>query len=308
MKTTNKNRRGIKPESVQFDNQTKLNAKVGIVKDVKILGLKSRHGYDYSPQALKEARQLYEGIAVNVDHPERTKAGSARSYRDRFGRLTNVRFVEGDGLRGDLNYNPKHSIAEQFAWDVENNPAGCGLSHNASGPLSPPRGSGSRPICESIERVRSVDLVADAATNRSLFEGKPRMKVRNRKTVNPSKVRRQLIEAFGRSTARALLEAAGEDPAAMQAMAGAAEVGGDEANVEALLALIKRVIADPNISAEDTIKLVSKRLKALKEMIPGGVAAKTGGAGAAAEAGMEGLGEDDPDEDDDDEEIGRAHV
>lgn len=300
MKTKKRKHGSIKPESFQFDKETRVDADRGIVRNVKILGLRSRHGYDYSPAAAKAAVSLYEGAPVNVDHPERSKAGAARSYRDRFGKLQNVHFVEGDGIRGDLRYNPKHPIADQFAWDAKHNPTACGLSHNASGPLSPPRGSGTRPICESIEKVRSVDVVADAATNTSLFEGKSRMRIRSKKkNINPRKFRRQLMESFGRQAAKTLLEAVGDDPAAMQGMAGAMEAGGDEANVEALLALIKRVIADPNISAEDTIKLVSKRLKALKEMIPGG-AKKNSAAAAEMGAGMEGLG-DDPENDDDDD-------
>lgn len=301
----------IKPESFQFDKKTGIDdLKNGLVRNVKIIGLTSRHGYDYSPTALKEARQLYEGARVNVDHPERKNAGAARSYRDRFGKLENVSFVEGDGLRGDLRFNPKHAVAEQFIWDVQHDPAACGLSHNASGPLSPPRGRGSRPICESIERVRSVDLVADAATTRSLFEGKPRMKIKNkrRSQINPRQVRRKLMEAFGRTTAKALLEAMGDDPAALQAAAGAADAGGgDDANVEALMALIKRVIADPKVSAEDTIKLVSKRLRALKEMIPGGSSKDSGSSDdPAAEAGMEGLGDDPEDDDEDEDEDSRG--
>ena len=94
--------KNIKPESVHFDESARIDMKRGIVKNVKIIGLESRHGYSYTPKALKEAAHLYEGIRVNVDHPERSKPGIARSYRDRFGSLRGVHFVEGDGLRGNL--------------------------------------------------------------------------------------------------------------------------------------------------------------------------------------------------------------
>lgn len=301
-------RRFIKPESIEFDNNREIDPVKGVVKDVKIVGLRSQHGYDYTPSALKTAIPLYEGIRVNIDHPERDKPNTARSYRDRFGKLSNVHFVEGDGLRGDFHYNPKHEISNQFAWDVENNPKACGFSHNARGPL---RQRGDRMRCESIDTVRSVDLVADAATTRSLFEGLPAMKVKKRKPaaerMTRREVRRNLVESYGRRTAATLLESL--DPAAAQALASGGESsgnggGGDNSNVEALLALVRQVLADPNITAEESIKAVTKRLKALKEMIPGGSSKDAGQAGAGVAAGTmpEGLGDDDEDEEEDTDE------
>jgi hypothetical protein len=139
----------------------------GIVTGVKIIGLHSKHGYDYTPEALRAAIPLYEGIKVNIDHPERSKPGAARSYADRFGKLVNVRFVEREGLIGDFHYNTQHPLADQFAWDAENSPAACGFSHNAGGQVVTRNG---RQVCESIDSVRSVDLVADPATTASLFE------------------------------------------------------------------------------------------------------------------------------------------
>jgi hypothetical protein len=140
----------------------------GIVRGVKILGMRSSHGYRYSPQAVKSAAKLYEGKAVNIDHPnDRTKLAASRSYYDRFGKLHNVHFVEGNGLFGDLHYNKKHRAAEQFEYDVEHDPSNLGLSHNATG-----RASSGGDFVESIDEVRSVDLVADPATTMGLFEGR----------------------------------------------------------------------------------------------------------------------------------------
>ncbi|MEM0915917.1 MAG: hypothetical protein AAGK09_15080, partial [Planctomycetota bacterium] len=79
----------------------------------------------------------------------------------------NVRYVEGRGLYGDLHFNPKHRIAEQFAWDAEHAPANVGLSHNVLAKTSR-MGNGTK--VDSITRVVSVDVVADPATNRSLYE------------------------------------------------------------------------------------------------------------------------------------------
>jgi hypothetical protein len=55
MKRKLKTLKGIRPESVQFDNKSRLNKEQGIVKDCKILGMSSRHGYRYTAGAMKEA-------------------------------------------------------------------------------------------------------------------------------------------------------------------------------------------------------------------------------------------------------------
>lgn len=133
-----------------------------VIYGVKILGLESQNGRVYTPQALAEARQLYEGKPVNVDHAD----GSRRSYRDRIGRLVSVE-LRADGLYGDLLVNPKHPLAEQLFWDAEHCPENVGLSHDAQGRT---RAVGGRVIVEQIQQVRSVDLVAEPATTRSLYE------------------------------------------------------------------------------------------------------------------------------------------
>jgi hypothetical protein len=138
---------------------------VPVVKNVKVLGLESRNRRRYLPEAVNSALSLYEGKVVNLDHPA-DGAGTPRSVRDRFGRLTNVR-VDNSGVWADLSYNPKHPFAEAFAWCVANDPSAVGLSHNAVGSG---RQDGGEFLVEKIHEVRSVDLVADPATTKSLFE------------------------------------------------------------------------------------------------------------------------------------------
>lgn len=188
-------------EDTAFGKGPRLNKEKGIVTGVKILGFSSKHGYRYSQRALEEAVPMYENIAVNVNHPPRDKLNSSRRYEDRFGRMKNVSFQEGRGIVGDLHYNKKHPLVEQFEYDVENEPLNVGLSQNASG--STVRRGGEL-VVESIDLLRSVDLVADPATNKGLFESKGDVRMR----VRRKKVRR------GRSnlqrTAARLLEAADE--------------------------------------------------------------------------------------------------
>ena len=142
-----------------------IDREAGIVRDVKVIGFRSKNGREYTPESLKNGVPLYEGAKVNLDHPQ--KATQARSVRDRFGVLRNVRFVEGNGNRGDFHFNPKHAYADQFIWEVENNPSNVGFSHNA---MVDGGRKGQTLVVESIQRVLSVDLVADPATTDGVFE------------------------------------------------------------------------------------------------------------------------------------------
>lgn len=137
----------------------------GIVRGVKVLGFKSANGRVYRESAVSRAIRMYEGAKVNVDHPEGAN-DKPRSYGDRFGHLRAIR-QESDGLYGDLHFNPKHRLAEQFAWDAEHAAENVGLSHNVMARTSKENG---QVVVEEILKVNSVDLVADPATTRGLFE------------------------------------------------------------------------------------------------------------------------------------------
>lgn len=137
-----------------------------VIRGVKLLGLESKNGRSYSPAAMKQAIPLYEGAKVNVNHPK-GNPGSPRDYQDRLGSIKGVRYVEGHGLTGDLHYNPKHPVAPALEHDAEFSPENVGLSHNVEARTTRRNG---RVVVESIERVKSVDLVADPATTNGLYE------------------------------------------------------------------------------------------------------------------------------------------
>jgi hypothetical protein len=138
----------------------------GVLRGVKLLGLRSRNGRVYREGALRGAMPLYEGAKVYVNHPAGDPLGP-RDYRDRLGVVRNVRLVAGEGLFGDLHYNPRHPLAEQLAWDAEHAPRNVGLSHNV---VARTRSAAEGLVVEEITGVRSVDLVADPATTAGLFE------------------------------------------------------------------------------------------------------------------------------------------
>lgn len=138
----------------------------GVLRGVKLLGLASRNGRRYREAALAEAIGLYEGAKVNVNHPK-GHPHAPRDYQERLGVIRNVALRPSDGLFGNLHYNPKHPLAEQLAWDAEHSPENVGLSHNVEARTTR---AGDETVVEAIVRVQSVDLVADPATTRGLFE------------------------------------------------------------------------------------------------------------------------------------------
>lgn len=138
----------------------------GVLRGVKLIGLESLNGRRYRPEALAAAASLYEGAKVNVNHPKEGPL-APRDYRDRLGVIREVEFRAEEGLFGTLHFNPKHAVAEQLAWDAEHNPRNVGFSHNVLARLTR---DGAQSLVEAITHVQSVDLVADPASTRGLFE------------------------------------------------------------------------------------------------------------------------------------------
>jgi hypothetical protein len=138
----------------------------GLLRGVKLLGITSRNGREYPDAVLQRAARLYEGAKVNVNHPKGHPL-APRDYQDRLGTIHNVEARTGEGLFGDLQFNPKHALAEQLLWDAEHAPENVGFSHNVQARTAK---RGDQTIVEDILAVQSVDLVADPATTRGLFE------------------------------------------------------------------------------------------------------------------------------------------
>jgi|GEM_PF-403018 hypothetical protein len=143
----------------------------GVIRGVKILGLESRNRRSYLPEALAQAARLYEDAKVNVNHPK-GNPGTPRDYQDRMGVIRNVGARPGEGLFADFYFNPKHALAEQLIWDAEHAPENVGFSHNVEARTVR---QGDKIVVEAITRVQSVDLVADPATTRGLFESAAQM-------------------------------------------------------------------------------------------------------------------------------------
>jgi hypothetical protein len=138
----------------------------GIIRNVKVNGLVSENNRRYLPEALARAAPLYEGKGVYLDHPDRPQ--QQRSARDRIGWLENVH-MRPDGLYADLHLLTSDRDTAKVLEAAQKRPELFGLSHNAEGRGQHVNGVF---VIEEITEVRSVDLVADPATNKSLFEGR----------------------------------------------------------------------------------------------------------------------------------------
>jgi uncharacterized protein (UPF0147 family) len=134
-----------------------------VVKNVKVLGLYSKNNRVYPQSTMQAALAKYEGSLVNLDH----KPNEHRSVMDRFGQIVNVR-LEENGIYGDLVFNPAHPYAPAFKYFVDYQPDALGISHAAICKTKMER-DGTELVQEIVE-LESCDIVANAATNKNIFE------------------------------------------------------------------------------------------------------------------------------------------
>lgn len=149
--------------------QTKEDLDAGLVRNVRVLGPRSKNGRRYPANVIKSALPLYDGAACNIDH--KTDPTVDTSTRSRFGRFKNPRQTEDGGIIADLRFNVEHSYAKEFRWWAENDPSAIAFSHFALLKRSPKLENGSWvEVVESIDQVLSVDIVADAGTTNGIYE------------------------------------------------------------------------------------------------------------------------------------------
>ncbi|NLS92722.1 MAG: hypothetical protein GXX96_11250 [Planctomycetaceae bacterium] len=131
----------------------------GIIRGVRVLGLSSAAGRSYQAEAVRKAAPLFEGVAVHVNRETGAPEGPAAGP-DRLGVIRNVTARPDRGLIGDLHFDPRHPLAEQLLWDAEHAPHNVGFAHRIEAQVAESGGAG---LVEAIDRVHSVDLVADGA-------------------------------------------------------------------------------------------------------------------------------------------------
>lgn len=152
----------------------RINASQGVISGVRVLGASSKRGRFYSEQAREDAVNLYEGIGVNLNHPEEEDAYRNRGVlTETFGELRNVRHDKNrQAVYADHHFPVSHPYAQTYIENARRFPTQLGFSHNASGKSHQKDGL---THVESLDSAVSVDLVDRAATNKSLFESEKPM-------------------------------------------------------------------------------------------------------------------------------------
>jgi hypothetical protein len=289
-------RRTLK-EDVVRSSKLRVDREAGVIRHVKILGFESANGRRYLPEAVKRAQPEYEGRSVRCDHPR--KPEDSREVDDVFGWLRDTT-LEEDGLYGDLHYLKSHPMAQRVCEAAERNPGLFGLSHNAQGDGETINGVF---VVREIVEVRSVDLVADPATTRGLFESRERKRMKLKawmeaiKLPKPKRTKKLLARLFEAGYMDQDMEATddmGEPPPedASPADHKAALRGGFEASCMACIQDALDGKADP-----------TEALKRLKELLT--AHGKLAGSGEDVEEDDEDLEEDDDEdlEEDEDEDL-----
>ncbi len=157
-------------ESAVSGSTLQVDETAGVIRQVKLLGLDSpSHKRRYERAAVAKAAKLYEGRPVNLNHA----IGREARVEDRFGWIEGVSLRE-DGLYGDLHYLTKDGRAGAIVEAAKRRPDLFGLSHNSRGYCKQEKGID---VVYEIAEVRSVDLVADPGTTKSLFESESAMSV-----------------------------------------------------------------------------------------------------------------------------------
>lgn len=137
-----------------------------VLRNVALVGQISKNGRRYTREALQGGAELYNNVRVYLDHPHREDEQRGwRSVRDLAGKIENAHF-NGTKVRGDIVLlgNEGGKLTFELANSM---PDIAGMSHNAYGKYHRENGE---EIVESIERVVSVDVVTEPATNNGFFE------------------------------------------------------------------------------------------------------------------------------------------
>jgi DNA repair exonuclease SbcCD ATPase subunit len=153
-------------EEAQIDKES------NTIKNVCLMGTRySKNGYTYLDQALDSLTQKAEGANFYVNHPSKSEAKDRDGVRDirHWGGIFRNSRREGDKVFADL------TVRESFwplVYDVAMmKPLGIGNSINARVQVF--KDDKNRESVLDVDRLRSVDLVASAATTQNLWESVP---------------------------------------------------------------------------------------------------------------------------------------
>lgn len=162
-------RRFLKEEFAPEPNEgLEVDEKNCLIRNICILGPNSRNRNRYTRQAMEQAVAdgIYDNAKSFINHPEDPRG--RRKFEARLGKTVNPRFENGR-VYADYLYNPKHDQADSLVWAAKNDPDFGGFSPNHE-TVGHEEADGTW-VVHKITQARSVDLVAEPATNRNLQEG-----------------------------------------------------------------------------------------------------------------------------------------
>jgi hypothetical protein len=220
----------------------------GVIYGAKLLGRVSKNGREYSDQALRDACRLYEGVVVNVDHPNPKDGFKPRGFLEGVA-VVQRPVIKDDGVYGDLHTIKAHPAAAPLLEWANRFPNAFGISHNADGKQN-------GRMVEGLESVISVDVVRNPATVKGLFESEQNML---KKTL------RQIIEAEFPKTHKGagLLEMDGMADLPVEAPAA----GDSEDQIwAAFKQAIMSAVDDDKLDIKATLKKIGEILKAYDKL------------------------------------------
>lgn len=238
-------------ESSSFTAQ-RIDREAGVIRGVLLCGAESKNGRRYSPNVFR--KELYEGKSVYLNHS--TTSRGDRPLEGKLGWISNVQIRNGKPF-GDLHLIKSHPQYGPIIELAERAPNQLGLSHVCHAAT---RWIDGYETVESIGRVDSVDLVAEPATTKGLFESHRMNSIRNvcsRLRSRKAKQLRRLCEAAGLGDAQV---PGGESAGVLDGLKVAAnailgEVFAGTRTVEEGLKLIRKIVqlADPMGGADDAL-------------------------------------------------------
>lgn len=130
------------------------------VSGVVLCGSKSANGRIYTEDCLRRAAGLYVGKPIYVDH------SLSKKLVAKVGIVERAWFKSGK-VYGDVLLSPVHPATKIIVWAAKECPEWCGFSHDAVVDIDETKQPN---VVRNIKEIISVDIVADAATTKHLFE------------------------------------------------------------------------------------------------------------------------------------------
>lgn len=260
--------------SVALAEDSRVDKESGVVYGVKLNSNHSKNKRFYSDAVLERATSLYEGAKTFINHEDDGGGffGSGpRKVQSVMGRLKNVKFSPG-GHRAEWHVLPTwRGVLEDIKFD----PSIFGFSHNVVAERTGADDEDGNEIVAMIHEVISVDLVAEPATTRGMFEATKRIKEEEAMAGEAHEKVQALLEAKVKEHEGSLLKLMSErDQAKAEAQANktvaedlkakfaASESKLAEAEKAAREAKVEALIAEANLP-EDVAKGFRESLKSL---------------------------------------------